>query len=312
MRFGVSLALAFVVAGCATRHPYHVVKEDPGAAPALSAASDPHPAPASLEAFMAKARKAAAEAKPPERARAAQAESTDPRLIAALAALGGRPSAAAYREVASEYLRLGIADKAHEYLDKAMVLDPRDAVTYDARARIWRDGGFLDRALADAHRAVFFAPSSAVVHNTLGTVFQALGRRKEARLEYQRAADADPKAAYAFNNLCYAWILERQAKKAEEACSAALALDPTSRAARNNLGLAYASDGNIDAARTAFDAIGDDATAKYNLGIVQMARGRYADAVSAFAAAQQVRPSWRMAAVRAQQAETLAKAGAEE
>jgi Flp pilus assembly protein TadD len=166
--------------------------------------------------------------------------------------------------------------------------------------------------LSDAHRAVFYAPLSAATHNTLGTVFQALGRHGEARQQYERAIALDPTAAYALNNLCYASILEHQPVKAVKACQAAIALEPTLRVARNNLGLAYAANGNIEAARNAFDAAGDPAAAQYNLGIVQLARQQYADAVTAFVAAQQIRPNWRIAAVRAHQAQKLAKPGAEE
>jgi superkiller protein 3 len=266
----------------------------------------------SLEAFIAKMRKAAAEARPPARKPVVNAESADPRLAAALAIAEIQPSPEAFRAVASEYRRLGVADKAHEYVDKAAALGPRDAVTYQLRARLWRDGGFPERALSDAHRAVYYAPLSAAAHNTLGTVFQALGRRADARQQYERAVSLDPNAAYAWNNLCYARILERQAKKAVTDCRAALQLDPTLQPARNNLGLAYAVSGDVGAARAAFTAAGDAAAAEYNLGIVQLAQRRYADAVTAFAAAQQIRPDWRMAAVRAQQAQKLAKAGAEE
>jgi Flp pilus assembly protein TadD len=84
------------------------------------------------------------------------------------------------------------------------------------------------------------------------------------------------------------------------------------QAARNNLGLAYLADGRIESARAAFAATTDPATAAYNLGIAQMAGRRYGDAVTAFTAAQQARPNWHLAALRAEQAERLSQAGTEE
>jgi tetratricopeptide (TPR) repeat protein len=236
-------------------------------------------------------------------------ESADPRLAAALLAANAAPSPLALRQVAEEYQRLGIHDRAHDYLHKALALDPHDAVTYDALARLWRDGGFFDAALADAQRALYYAPRSAPAHNTLGTVFQALGRRDQARQEYARALELDPTAAYALNNLCYGWILDREPGKAVDACQSALKLNPTLTAARNNLGLAYAARGDLDASRGAFERVGDPATALFNLGIVHMARREYSDAVTAFAAAQRARPSFRMATTRAEQAGKLALAG---
>ena len=193
-------------------------------------------------------------------------------MTAALGAAVAHPSPETYRAVADEYLRLGIADKAHEYLDRALAIAPNDGAVYEARARIWRDGGFPERALSDAHRAVYFAPASAVARNTLGTVLQALGRHAQARQQYERALVLDSRAAYALNNLCYAWILEHQPAKAVKACEAAIEAAPSLQAARNNLGLAYAVGGNIEAARGAFDAAGDAAAAQYNVGIVTVLR----------------------------------------
>ncbi len=75
-------------------------------------------------------------------------------------------------------MRLGIHDRAHDYLQHALALDPHDAATYDALAGCGVTAGSSTRALADAQRALYYAPKSAAAHNTLGTVFQALGRRR--------------------------------------------------------------------------------------------------------------------------------------
>ena len=331
MRLAVCVLVSMMVAGCGARASGPV--KLPASADALSAYRVPQPAPANPAAsasspasanppasvtppatwtfaeFMAKARAVAAEARPPARASLAQVETADPRLATALLAANVAPSPQALRHVADEYLRLGIFDRAHDYLQQALTLDPRDGATYDALARRWRDGGFFDAALADAQRALYYAPNSASAHNTLGTVFQALGRRTQAREQYARALELDPTAAYALNNLCYGWILDREPGKAVTACEAALKLNPALAAARNNLGLAYAARGNLDASRVAFERVGDRATALYNIGIVHMARREYSDAVTAFAAAQQARPLFRMATTRAEQAGKLALAG---
>lgn len=321
MRVVLCLLLGLAATGCGARkHFVDVTPKDqpaPQVQPQAQAQAKPaiegRPSgPASLEAFIAEVKRKVADTKAPEKVRAAQAETSDPRLAAALAAAQVDPIPATYRAVAFEYSRLGVADKAHEYLDGAVVLDPNDGVTYDALARIWRDGGFADRALADAYRAVYYAPDSAAARNTLGTVFQAMGRHADARREFQRAIDRDPSAAYAINNLCYALILDGEARKAQAVCQRAVALDPKMSAARNNLALAFAAVGNLDGARAAFSSTGDKAAAQYNIGIVHLATRRYSDAVSAFAAAQQLRPDWRQATARARQAEKLAHPGAEE
>jgi Flp pilus assembly protein TadD len=311
VRLGVCVLLSAIVVGCGARTSKSPALPQSPAASTSAPSAPAAPPPVSLSEFMAKARVAAAQARPAPRASLTHIESTDPRLAAALLEAKITPSPQSFRRVAEEYHRLKIDDRAHDYLHQASLMDSRDTATYDAMARLWRDGGLLHLALADAHRAIYYAPGSAAAHNTLGTVFQALGQRERARAQYEKTLQLDPSAAYALNNLCYSWILEREPGKAVTACQAALSLKPNLTAARNNLGLAYAVRGDLTATRGAFERVGDRATALYNLGIVHMGRREYADAVSAFAAAQQARPSFPMATVRAQQAGKLALAGAD-
>lgn len=256
---------------------------------------------------MAKVRTLASEARP-ERIPAATIEQQDARLAAALLAAAAQPEPETFRAVAREYRRLHVDDRAHEYLNKALALDRRDAATYDALARVWRDSGFPHLALGDAHRAVYYAPASAVVRNTFGTILQALGQKQEARVQYELALQLDPAAGYALNNLCYGWILEGDAPRAAQACEQALRVDPELTAANNNLGILYAATGNVEAARSAFAQSGDKAAVLYSLGIVHLARREYREATKAFKSAQQARPT-RQTAARVRQAEALSTAG---
>ena len=191
-------------------------------------------------------------------------EGTDPKLREALALALALPTPEHMRDVAAEYRRLNVFDKAHTYLSKALILAPDDAVTLDAMARLWRDAGLPGLALSDAHRAVYFAPSSPEAHNTLGTVLQALGQRRMAQQEYARAVALNPAAAYALNNLCYASMLDGDTPSAVTFCRRALDSDPTLVAVHNNLALVYEAQGDHAAARREFAAAGDDADAMYN------------------------------------------------
>jgi Flp pilus assembly protein TadD len=231
--------------------------------------------------------------------------------MAALAAVTARPQPETYRAVAREYSRLGIVDRAHDYLSKALVLDRRDWATYDTLARVWRDSGAANVALGDAHRAVYYAPDSPVARNTLGTILQAMGLKKGARQQYEHALRLDPTASYALNNLCYGWILDGDAPKAVRACEQALSLNPALIAARNNLGIVYAAGGDFTGARSAFGQSGDQAVVSYNLGIMHLARREYREAADSFSAAQQARPT-RQTAARVRQAWKLSTAGGDE
>jgi Flp pilus assembly protein TadD len=295
--FMLPLIVCLAAAGCSGRHFVNVT---PGQKNASA-----QPPGDGLETFMDKVRKLQAEARP-ERPVLATVESTNPALAAAAAAATFAPTPAACRLAADEYRKVGIFDKAFQYLTRALALDPQDAATYDALARLWRDSGRPDLGLGDAYRATYYSPLSPVVHNTLGTIFQALGRRTLARSEYQRALQLDASAAYALNNLCYGWVLDNNPPKAIAACENALKLQPDLAAAHNNLGLAHSINGDMDAARAEFAKGGDNAVALYNTGIVQMAHGDFAGAVDAFESARAARPSLAEAAARARQARAAA------
>ena len=235
-------------------------------------------------------------------------ESQDERLQAALLAVTIAPRAETYRLLAREYRRLGVMDKAHEHFSDAVRLDPSDAASYDALARIWRDWGAAKLGLADAYRAVYYAPKSAAAANTLGTLLQATGNIDSAKLWYARAVHLDKDAWYALNNLCYAAVLTGEA--AVNTCQAAVAAAPgtKSKVAQNNLALAHLAAGDANTAKQWFRRAGDPATASYNYGIAMMATRAFKEATVAFEEALRADPQFTLAAKRAQQARLAAAA----
>jgi tetratricopeptide (TPR) repeat protein len=238
---------------------------------------------------------------PPQGTFAPTLESMDAQLSAALLEASVAPSATAFRRVGREYRRAGVLDQAHEYFTRAVKLDPADAVSYEALARIWRDWGTPHLGLADAHRAVHYAPESPSAANTLGTVLQALGYTADAKAWYSRAVALDPTAWYALNNLCYAAVMARE--PAIDTCRAAVNAAPDAKAPRNNLALAHAAAGDLDGASRWFRRAGDTAEAHYNYGVTLMGRGEYALAAESFRKALTMNPEHTQAAVRVRQAE---------
>lgn len=246
-------------------------------------------------------RESGAAAKAKTKGLAPTVESTDPQLAAALLAAAVAPGPETYRRVAREYRRVGVLDQAHEYLTRAVQLDPADAASYEALARIWRDWGTPHMGLGDAYRAVHYAPDSPSAANTLGTLLQALGYATEAKAWYRRAVTLDPQAWYALNNLCYAAIMTREL--AIDKCRAAVMAAPDAKAPRNNLALAHAAAGDLNGAQRWFRRAGDSAEAHYNYGVTLMGRREYAEAVAAFRKALELDPLHAQAAARVRQAE---------
>ena len=248
---------------------------------------------------------------PPRRPASLTVESSDSRLAAALLRVITLPSSAAHRDVAREYRRLGVSDKAHEFFERAIAFDPTDAVSHEGLARIWRDWGTPKLGLGAAYRAVYYAPDSAAAANTLGTVLQALGNVREAEGWYVRSLTLAPNAWYALNNICYVQVMTRQAS-AIEFCRRAVAAADSGVAAKNNLALAHAAGGDMRGARQWFRRAGDTATAHYNYGIALMATGDYSGAASAFADSLNADPTSTLAASRARQARAAADAQSQE
>jgi tetratricopeptide (TPR) repeat protein len=233
-------------------------------------------------------------------------EGSDAPLAAALLRATAAPSAAAHRAVALEYRRLAVFDKAHDAFERAIALDPADAVSHEWVARIWRDWGTPQFGLPPAYRAVYHAPRSAAAANTLGTVLQALGRLPEAEGLYVRALALAPDAWYALNNICYVQIMRRQASAIESCRRAVAAAGPGVSTPTNNLALAHAAAGDMPGARQWFKRAGDPATAHYNYGIALMATREYAGAAAAFADSLSANPTSTLAAARAHQARLAA------
>ncbi|HUF46531.1 MAG TPA: tetratricopeptide repeat protein [Vicinamibacterales bacterium] len=237
-------------------------------------------------------------------------ETFDPRLQAALSAIEGadtRPTVEALLDAADEYWRLGVFDRAHRLLTQALGRAPRDARTLEALARLWRDWGVPAQGLADAYRAASAAPASPAVQNTLATVLFHMGHVEAAEARFAEVLRLDPRAAYAQSNLCYAALARGDEDRALAACRAALEVDPANRAARNNLALVHAAaDRWDDAAREFLTAAGDEATARYNLGMALLSRREYTRAAEAFDAAARLQPDPGRAHERAREARRLA------
>jgi tetratricopeptide (TPR) repeat protein len=308
----VVTVLAVWVAACGA-HGAVAVNRLPGSAPASPASPGGAKVPTqpqrmtgeTLESFMAKVRHLSTEARA-DKVAPVTLEGTDPDLRSALAASVALPSPESYRALAAAYRRLMVVDKAHGALAQALELDPRDARTFDALARLWRDAGLPHLALGDAYRAVHYSNGRPEIRNTLGTVLQALGRSREALAEFTRVVEKDPLAAYGWNNLCYGWLVRGRPAEATRACQRALSLRPSFAAAQNNLGLARAQAGDMAGARRAFELAGHAARADFNLGMAQAATGRYSQAAQSFERAHAAQPGWRDAVLLESQAKRAA------
>jgi len=204
--------------------------------PAVDFGGPPLSAKPSTAQYVAQLRKLALEARPHDKVTTPEvAEVQDRRLREALERLRAEPTAEAHRDVAVEYRRLGIADAAYTHVSAAIRLAPKEAASYDLRARIWRSWGLPELGIPDARRAVALAPRSASAWNTLGLLLENSRRPVEGVKAYLQAVVLEDQAAYAWSNLCRVWVVGRDGASAIHACRRAQALAPADTAVAANL-----------------------------------------------------------------------------
>jgi Flp pilus assembly protein TadD len=235
-------------------------------------------------------------------------ESTNRPLARALMVLALSETAENHRAVAAAYRDAGVLDYAYRHFRRALKLEPCDSDAHEGIGRLWREWGRPELAIGDVYRAIHCRPESASAYNTLGTVFLALGQRENARQAFATALQFDSRAAFALNNLCYLAVSEGDGVAAQSACERALAVDPTLTTARTNLALAYALQGDLSSAEERLLSGSNVATGQYNVGILRMSVGKYADAADAFEQALKAQPNLADAARRAVQARAFAAA----
>jgi tetratricopeptide (TPR) repeat protein len=298
-RLAAVLIVVVMLSGCAARHSSGLtdrfVRQGE---PAVNLGGPP----VATAAASARIEKRKPVAPPPARRQATlgtTVESANGRLAAAILAEAMVPSAATRMRVAEEYKRLGVLDAAFAAFTRALHDEPALSVAHEGLARIWRDWGMPERGLGAAYRATYFDRRSASAQNTLGTLFAALGQLDSAREAFERALALDANASWALNNLCYVDYQLDRMDLARSECAAALKLRPDFVAAHNNLGLVFAAEGDVQGARRAFLAAGDEASADFNLGMTFLQRSDYAAAADAFEDAIKVRPGFTDAKRRA-------------
>jgi len=98
------------------------------------------------------------------------------------------------------YDESGQYDLAVKDFSKSLQFEPQDATAYSNRGATYRDMGVPEKALRDLKKALEMDPQSAPVHNNVGVVLGDMGLFEEALKEYTIALDIDPNHVVALRN----------------------------------------------------------------------------------------------------------------
>jgi len=139
----------------------------------------------------------------------------------------------------------------------------------------------------------------------LGTIYDRQGNSGQAQDAYLQALSLNSNLDYIHNNLCSSYLKSGRFQQAVVHGERATQLNPTMLAAHNNLGLAYGMLGELDRALGAFRHSGDEASARNNLGLMLLARGRITESMEQFRLATRMRPYYKEAATNYRRARDL-------
>lgn len=123
-------------------------------------------------------------------------------------------------------------------LERAIVLQPENAVYWSKLATAQARIGKMKKALDAGLRATQLEPASASAHNTLGSVFFMAGDLRRATYEYKSAISLDPRNVRYIHNLARAYLSAGENAYAVKILTEVIQNEPTSYRAYNDRGLA--------------------------------------------------------------------------
>nr|WP_298104907.1 FecR domain-containing protein [uncultured Shinella sp.] len=136
-----------------------------------------------------------------------------------------------------------------EAVDRALAIDPDDALALVARARLLGDfEGNIEAALVDLDRAATLMPGSSMVWNDVGLAHSARGDTGRAEAAMKRSIALDPESPIGHANLAIFYLDQARMKEAKREIDLALAADPSFSIAFLARGRYYLQTGEIDKA----------------------------------------------------------------
>jgi len=149
--------------------------------------------------------------------------------------------------------QLGRNDEAAAQYHQALSIDPANSAALIGLASLDNDAGRLKDAETECRRAIDISPQDPSAHATLGDILQKKGDINEAIAQYRAAIQLDPDAGAPHFMLGSALFKSGDHTGAIPELQAAARLGPTPYH-HDELGIAYATIGNMAAAKQEFEA----------------------------------------------------------
>jgi tetratricopeptide (TPR) repeat protein len=189
--------------------------------------------------------------------------------------------------------------KAIEYLNKAIKLQPDAADVYFIRATAYYDLGQPQLAIKDYNEAIRLKPDYASAYYNRGNAYASFRQYERASKDYNEAIHLEPNYAMAYYSLGNAYLKLGQPQRAIEDYNEVIRLEPNYASAYYSQGNAYASLRQYERASKDYnEAIRLEpnyAMAYYNRGNAYLKLGQPQRAIEDYNEAIRLEPNYAMA-----------------
>ncbi|KAA3595638.1 MAG: tetratricopeptide repeat protein [Candidatus Scalindua sp. AMX11] len=202
----------------------------------------------------------------------------------------------AHNSLGTVLKKQGKYEQSIESYKRAIVLNPAYAMPHSNLASLYHDIGSLDNAIESYKRAVSLKPDYFEGYINLGAVLQEKGRSNEAVEYYRKAIQINPDLPEAYNNMAVALKEGKMFDKAVKCCLRSLELKADYAEAYINLGLVFQEQGNLEKANESYgkalEIEPDNVTALTNLGSLLTEQRRLDEAIFCCQRAISLRPDY--------------------
>lgn len=186
------------------------------------------------------------------------------------------------------------------------VLEPKiEPFTHFAAGQLLEGKKRIHQAIIQYRKAIDLNSKFIGAYNRLAVCLDKIGRHTEAESTLRHAIKVNPNLAYLRNNLAFSLMAQKRWSDSERELRAALELKPNYQRARINLGIVMSKLARRDEAFQQFQTVLGDARAHFNIGLLDKAGGRYAQAAESFRNAIALEPNLTAAKIQLAKLRTM-------
>ncbi len=152
----------------------------------------------------------------------------------------------AYNNMGIIYSKQGNDNKALEMYEKAISINPEHASTYANMGAAYNNKGDFDKAIKLYGKAININPSDAESYYNMGLAYDHKGNYDKAIGLYEKAISFNPKDDTAYNNMGVIYGEQVNYDKAIEMFKKAININPEDADTYNNMGKTYGQKGDYE------------------------------------------------------------------